>query len=303
MRQPNDTLAVSLADTLPQEAVAAPGVDSLRRACDTLPEADSLRMAVPCDTVPKVDTVSAAVVFGAGSERTVVSLPAEAYGRTASPLAGVGYQLTVVGLLLLFVYMAFRLRAEWRRLLTLAWRREEDTHDDEADVPPFGVQVALIGCGVWMLGVAATRFGLLVPGAAVRFAHGSAGAVVATFAVLVLAVIAVQRLLIGAIASLTFSRGWERALGLQRLAWFASLVLSATPLVVLAALCGARWGGVFAVCFALVAGVHALGYVIRSCLLFARLKVSILLWILYLCAVEIVPVGSLAVGLLRSWPA
>ena len=126
---------------------------------------------------------------------------------------------------------------------------------------------------------------------------------VAAFAVLVLAVIAVQRLLIGAIASLTFSRGWERALGLQRLAWFASFVLSATPLVVLAALCGARWGGVFAVCFALVAGVHALGYVIRSCLLFARLKVSILLWILYLCAVEIMPVGILAVGLLRSWPA
>ena len=68
MRQPNDTLAVSLADTLPQEAVAAPGVDSLRRACNTLPEADSLRMAVPFDPVPQVGQVQAAVLGRRGTQ-------------------------------------------------------------------------------------------------------------------------------------------------------------------------------------------------------------------------------------------
>lgn len=301
----NDTLQVAAADTLGGTLPAGWSADSLGvadslRMTDSLRGADSVQVVLP---PPVIDTVEAVDVFGAASERTFVSVPPRRDAEAWAPIHQTGYQLAVVGLLLLFVFVLFRMRTEWLRMLRLAWRREDEEHDDEADMPSAGVLAAEVVCGCWMLGVAALRFGEVASGEGFRLVAESAWAVVAGVALLALAIVSLQQLLIGAIASLTFSQRWRHSLSLRRQAWFASFVLTGTPCVLLAALAGDGWAGVLAVCFAVVAALHAVGYAVRSCVLFAKLKVSILLWILYLCAVEIMPVGILAVGLLRSWPA
>ena len=307
--EPIDTLSLSAADTLSGSGIKLLQADSLRSdslqtavgLIDSL-AADSLR-ATSVRTPEPIDTADVCAVFGADVTCRTVAVPEEWPGASLPPTARPGYQLAVVGLLLLFVFLFFRMRTEWRRLLRQAWTRDDEECGEEPETLPFGMQAAVVCCGVWMLGVGTMRFALAVAGNGAQAAAEAVGWGVWAVAASLFGIFALQRLLLGAAAALTFSRSRVRRLMALRHAWFASFVLFGTPFVLLAALADQRWAVLFGVCFAVIACVHALGYAIRSFRLFGKLNLSILLWILYLCAVEIMPVGILAVGLLRSWPA
>ena len=115
-----------------------------------------------------------------------------------------------------------------------------------------------------------------------------------------LAVMGVQSAVLHVVGKLTFSTEFIRMLCAKRLSLFASMTVTGTPAVLLAALSGGVWADVAAGLAVTVA--HLALYAGRSFLWFIDRKVSILLWILYLCAVEAMPFGIFAVGLSRCWP-
>ena len=117
-----------------------------------------------------------------------------------------------------------------------------------------------------------------------------------------LAVMGVQSAVLHVVGKLTFSTEFIRMLCAKRLSLFASMTVTGTPAVLLAALSGGVWADVAAGLFVAVTVAHLALYAGRSFLWFIDRKVSILLWILYLCAVEAMPFGIFAVGLSRSWP-
>lgn len=249
------------------------------------------------------DTVSVADVFGGTS---YIPISATSGGETFGLFAeDVVYQLIVTGLFLLYFLLVFRYGSEIVQFLRLAWRKGTDKdRRTENDSPAAQVQAGLTLCGLLMLGVAAVRLdeilGIrllsLLPFGGVW--SGVLAVVLAAFAVVCL-----QEAILQISGSLTFSSGFVKMLLLLRRAFFASVTVIATPVVLLMALSSGMWVDIFAWGFVGIVGLHALFYIAMSFFLFVAQKVSILFWILYLCTVEAMPVGILLVSALRCMSA
>lgn len=124
--------------------------------------------------------------------------------------------------------------------------------------------------------------------------------VVPAMAVVLLLIYIVQTLLLRHLGVLFAQRQMiDELIFLRRLSCCVGVMLL-TPLAALTVLNGSASAKVLAATIAIVILILILQYLARSYLLFARKKVSILLWILYLCSVEIIPVGTLFALLLQN---
>lgn len=120
-----------------------------------------------------------------------------------------------------------------------------------------------------------------------------------TMAVIVLIAL-LQRWIINAAGALTFNdRISAKLLWLKQL-FFILYTVTATPFVLICALAPIRLA-ISALCvIAIITAFFIIYYCYRSLLFFMKQKVSILLWFLYLCIVEIMPVGIIVLTILRN---
>ena len=267
--------------------------DTVRHVPGRLLPTDSL--PEPFSPVLPADTVSAADIYGPVSFVPVAGAP-EPCGIPVT--FGVGYQMLTVLLLLLYLLLVFRAGGHAARMMRAVWGRGgEGKHRHDGDMPGAEVQALILACGLLMCGLAAVKIFELW--GEWRWLPSSlwGGGWLA-----LLAVMGVQSAVLHVVGKLTFSTEFIRMLCAKRLSLFASMTVTGTPAVLLAALSGGVWADVAAGLFVAVTVAHLALYAGRSFLWFIDRKVSILLWILYLCAVEAMPFGIFAVGLSRSWP-
>lgn len=274
--------------------------DTVRHVPGRLLPTDSL--PEPFSPVLPADTVSAADIYGPVSFVPVAGAP-EPCGIPVT--FGVGYQMLTVLLLLFYLLLVFRAGGHAARMMRAVWGRGgEGKHRHDGDMPGAEVQALILACGLLMCGLAAVKIFELweewrwLPSSL----WGGGWLVVPAVMLVLLAVMGVQSAVLHVVGKLTFSTEFIRMLCAKRLSLFASMTVTGTPEVLLAALSGGVWADVAAGLFVAVTVAHLALYAGRSFLWFIDRKVSILLWILYLCAVEAMPFGIFAVGLSRSWP-
>ena len=274
--------------------------DTVRHVPGRLLPTDSL--PEPFSPVLPADTVSAADIYGPVSFVPVAGAP-EPCGIPVT--FDVGYQMLTVLLLLFYLLLVFRAGGHAARMMRAVWGRGgEGKHRHDGDMPGAEVQALILACGLLMCGLAAVK--IIELWGEWRWLPSSlwGGGWLAVPAVMLalLAVMGVQSAVLHVVGKLTFSTEFIRMLCAKRLSLFASMTVTGTPAVLLAALSGGVWADVAAGLFVAVTVAHLALYAGRSFLWFIDRKVSILLWILYLCAVEAMPFGIFAVGLSRSWP-
>ena len=274
--------------------------DTVRHVPGRLLPTDSL--PEPCSPVLPADTVSAADIYGPVSFVPVAGAP-EPCGIPVT--FDVGYQMLTVLLLLFYLLLVFRAGGHAARMMRAVWGRGgEGKHRHDGDMPGAEVQALILACGLLMCGLAAVKIFELwgewrwLPSSL----WGGGWLAVPAVMLALLAVMGVQSAVLHVVGKLTFSTEFIRMLCAKRLSLFASMTVTGTPAVLLAALSGGVWADVAAGLFVAVTVAHLALYAGRSFLWFIDRKVSILLWILYLCAVEAMPFGIFAVGLSRSWP-
>lgn len=274
--------------------------DTVRHVPGRLLPTDSL--PEPFSPVLPADTVSAADIYGPVSFVPVAGAP-EPCGIPVT--FGVGYQMLTVLLLLFYLLLVFRAGGHAARMMRAVWGRGgEGKHRHDGDMPGAEVQALILACGLLMCGLAAVKIFELweewrwLPSSL----WGGGWLVVPAVMLVLLAVMGVQSAVLHVVGKLTFSTEFIRMLCAKRLSLFASMTVTGTPAVLLAALSGGVWADVAAGLFVAVTVAHLALYAGRSFLWLIDRKVSILLWILYLCAVEAMPFGIFAVGLSRSWP-
>ena len=274
--------------------------DTVRHVPGRLLPTDSL--PEPFSPVLPADTVAAADIYGPVSFVPVAGAP-EPCGIPVT--FGVGYQMLTVLLLLFYLLLVFRAGGHAARMMRAVWGRGgEGKHRHDGDMPGAEVQALILACGLLMCGLAAVKIFELweewrwLPSSL----WGGGWLVVPAVMLVLLAVMGVQSAVLHVVGKLTFSTEFIRMLCAKRLSLFASMTVTGTPAVLLAALSGGVWADVAAGLFVAVTVAHLALYAGRSFLWFIDRKVSILLWILYLCAVEAMPFGIFAVGLSRSWP-
>ena len=274
--------------------------DTVRHVPGRLLPTDSL--PEPFSPVLPADTVSAADIYGPVSFVPVAGAP-EPCGIPVT--FGVGYQMLTVLLLLLYLLLVFRAGGHAARMMRAVWGRGgEGKHRHDGDMPGAEVQALILACGLLMCGLAAVKIFELwgewrwLPSSL----WGGGWLAVPAVMLALLAVMGVQSAVLHVVGKLTFSTEFIRMLCAKRLSLFASMTVTGTPAVLLAALSGGVWADVAAGLFVAVTVAHLALYAGRSFWWFIDRKVSILLWSLYLCAVEAMPFGIFAVGLSRSWP-
>ena len=274
--------------------------DTVRHVPGRLLPTDSL--PEPFSPVLPADTVSAADIYGPVSFVSVAGAP-EPCGIPVT--FDVGYQMLTVLLLLFYLLLVFRAGGHAARMMRAVWGRGgEGKHRHDGDMPGAEVQALILACGLLMCGLAAVKIFELwgewrwLPSSL----WGGGWLAVPAVMLALLAVMGVQSAVLHVVGKLTFSTEFIRMLCAKRLSLFASMTVTGTPAVLLAALSGGVWADVAAGLFVAVTVAHLALYAGRSFLWFIDRKVSILLWILYLCAVEAMPFGIFAVGLSRCWP-
>ena len=274
--------------------------DTVRHVPGRLLPTDSL--PEPFSPVLPADTVSAADIYGPVSFVPVAGAP-EPCGIPVT--FDVGYQMLTVLLLLFYLLLVFRAGGHAARMMRAVWGRGgEGKHRHDGDMPGAEVQALILACGLLMCGLAAVKIFELwgewrwLPSSL----WGGGWLAVPAVMLALLAVMGVQSAVLHVVGKLTFSTEFIRMLCAKRLSLFASMTVTGTPAVLLTALSGGVWADVAAGLFVAVTVAHLALYAGRSFLWFIDRKVSILLWILYLCAVEAMPFGIFAVGLSRCWP-
>lgn len=234
---------------------------------------------------------SAVAVFGAGSRLVEAPLP-ESAGIVASPFFSVALLVCLVGwCLLMWAYREYALAAFGIVRGGVVTEKLLDRRDKLFGA--FLNWAAVLGCIALGLAVVHTpgevgfsggdfQTTAIVAGDSLEDALGA----LATWGVIGL-IWAVQWGLLAVAGKLTLYTEFTQKLFYIRRIIAATATVAAIPLFLLHSLSGAIWLGV--ALWVLGTGLSSL-LIIRGFVLFMRQRFSILLWILYLCGVEILPV-------------
>ncbi len=285
---------------------------------DTLPRAGVLRdtLSLGSDTTAGLsDTVSlsplrpaqAAEVFGAES-----FMPAGEIRSAPEVLSltdNVPVQMTALCLLLLYTYIVLRYRRETGQLFRMIFSiRKDERRTDDYNYMFKDFITGLIAAGFITIGLAAVKITGLLAGSEVLTSIQRLGPflVIAAVSLTAAAIDIVQHLVLRITGVTTLSIGFIRRLLALRRLFFAVATVSTAPAVLLFALAegGTQLVGnavqILVYVFAGIVALFLIYYIYRSLRLFIEEKVSILLWMLYLCIVEVIPPAMILLTTLRS---
>lgn len=107
--------------------------------------------------------------------------------------------------------------------------------------------------------------------------------------------------IIKAAGKLTLSKGFANMLVDIKTTHLAAAAIFITPVVILYSGTNPVWDKIMLYIAGIELFIIGIGFLFRTFLLFVRQKVSILVWILYLCAVEIFPIALAAVLMVKHF--
>jgi hypothetical protein len=213
----------------------------------------------------------------------------------------VPYQVALLCLLIFYIYTVMRGYGEASLVLRLSRSRHREKRTAEeypiilsAFARRMGA-AGLVGAGFAILRAAEIWGGLDV---ADKWSPVPLGIIVAVVAVIVL-VASLQHLFLAAVGNLTLESALTERLAWKKTLFFVAGSVVSMPLAMLAAVAPEMWAQAFLAGWAALGVVFMFGYVLSTGKLFRRQKVSILVWILYLCGVESMPYAVLFVLLAR----
>lgn len=278
-----------------------PAADSLHTVIFA---ADSLASSHVSDSVAVIrDSVRRIVASDIFGQQSILS-------QHAAPAAPSGdsmitdpwyFQAMVVALFVLYAYMLFVYSHELGAIFRAVFNTGRDREYDEYPASG-GFLAAFAVMGAFGLGIALVRAAAIwLPRQVLESLPADSAFLIVLFVVTAhITLSLIRRLIMRGIGSLTLSGNFTRrilALG-QLCRTTAAMVL--IPLVVLLALAPEIWAVRLLWLSAALLSLFIVHYLYRSLRVFIKEKVSILLWFLYLCTVEVIPVGILILGILRS---
>lgn len=279
---------------------------------------DTLQAAVPADVLFRPDSLGYAAgsvaagltpaadpltgVFGASSYRIYETMPAAVQSLSISD--DTLYQLGLLCLLFLYAYVIFAYRGETLLFLrTMFSRKTEGYSGDDNQSVLTGFTNVMGGVLLLSLGLSLAKAAELWPGGPGYDASPYGIAPI----LLVLAIAAaagcinlLQYLFMVFVGKLTFSDVFIRRLMWKKRMFLSLFALFAAPAAILMGLAPAATATVLGYVLAACAVVVVIWFSIKVMNLFVREKVSILFWILYLCTVELMPVGIAVLATLRN---
>lgn len=147
--------------------------------------------------------------------------------------------------------------------------------------------------GMLFLGIIAVKYGdsIMPPALSEALSHGAVLALSLIATLACAAIAALQRGFLQLVGAVTVSQPFVSQLGLLRRTYFVLGIIVTSPALLLFALCPRGSGDVWFCVIAIELAITAILYLRETLHLFISKKISILHWILYLCAVEIFPIS------------
>ncbi len=244
---------------------------------------------------PEADVFGPESILFSGAQE----LPPEAVSLTDN----IPVQAAVLCLLLLYSFIIFRYRREVAQLFRIMFgSRKEERQTDDYNYLFADFMTWLLAAGYLAVGLAALKVISLAAGDAVLASMERMGPVMVMAAAgLTLAAInIVQQLVLRITGVVTLSISFIRRLLALRRLFFAAAVVSLSPAVILFTLAEGIAAQILVCTFASAALLLMVYYLYRSARLFVEEKVSILLWMLYLCTVEVMPQAMILLAALRE---
>lgn len=245
-------------------------------------------------------TVSSTDVFGNGTYLPAVSAHESSTNLFIS--SDLGYQLITVGLFFLYFFMVFRFGSElmqYPKLLAGSGGKRE--HRSENDIPATEVSIGITLCGLFGFSLALFKLLDLFGGQHVSQAISTTypWILITATAVVIFILLLFQKLILHITGALTFSNSFTGTLVKLRRSFQISSTVAALPVILLLALSEGLWSYIFAWTLIVITLLALTAYITKSFLLFVGQKVSILFWILYLCAVETVPLALIVISIVK----
>ena len=147
--------------------------------------------------------------------------------------------------------------------------------------------------GMLFLGIIAVKYGdsIMPPALSEALSHGAVLALSLIATLACVAIAALQRGFLQLVGAVTASQPFVSQLGLLRRTYFVLGIIVTSPALLLFALCPRGSGDVWFCVIAIELAITVILYLRETLHLFISKKISILHWILYLCAVEIFPIS------------
>ncbi len=272
-----------------------PAADTVAAPGDSIP-------AAVADTLP-VEIWDAAAVYGPGSVR-IAAETAAGNAAALGPLAGNNwFQMLTLVVLALYCWMIYWYRGQATMCLKgiVNFKTEDKFNAEHGHLynrfVNYAVIVTAAAAGIMIVkGLSAAAGGRLtdgvpgwlIPPAAVMIAALLLGIVMLQFGILKLA------------GGLTLSEELtEELIQAKKLHLAAAAILVVPPVLLYTGL-NPAWDSVLKYIIVTEIVVIAAAFVLKSLILFVRQKVSLLVWILYLCAVEIFPLSFIVLMAVRN---
>lgn len=241
---------------------------------------------------------SAAEIFGGQSSLYAPQSP-DAVAPAVSVSDNAVYMLCVAALVAVYLFALFRYSSEAGVLFKRIFAKKQVTHKEEYSYS-FGVFMKLMLVSTFLvLSIGAIKSFELYKGIAVVLPASVILLGVPLVALILLSVTFLQSLFLRFVGKLTLSSDFISELIFIKRALFAIFGLISVPVLMSAAFTHGIWAEVSLMIAALLANAVILIYLIKSFLFFIGQKFSVLLWILYLCAVELIPFTMVIVILVR----
>lgn len=266
-----------------------------QHSCPVKMAADTLTMADSGAAVRNLTT--ATDVYGTG-----VLVPSYVDTLAITNHYSTAFQSIVLVLFLLYIIIVLQFRHQTKTMLRSAWGSESD-RSDEHDLSDtvFKALVMLCGgllCGVmavWSVNLWHTQLDIAPLFSAIDWT------VTSLLATIVLGIAFIQRLALKTAGSLTLTTDFIRFFNAKRFALFGSMTIITVPLVLSGVLVCSTWSFVTFWGAATAIVSSSLLALWKSFYLFVKQKISILVWILYLCSVELLPITVVVFTAFRHW--
>jgi hypothetical protein len=248
--------------------------------------ADSLPVASP----PSTTIWDAAGVYGRSSE--LVRNPLSEALAEQLPLVGnPWFQILILVVLVLYCLMIYFYRAQVRLCLkeVFTLKAKNRFAAEHGNLYNSFIALALVLCALTG-GIALTK-SIAAWADPVAIARVPQWTVPLVSIVMWAVVMTVQWGLLKAAGNFTFSGKFTGTITEIKNAHMAAVAVIVTPAVLLCSGVNPVWDGVMLWLMAAEAAVLVISFILRTFLLFVGQKVSRLVWILYLCAVEIFPIA------------
>ena len=212
------------------------------------------------------------------------------------------FQAIILALLILYIIIVLRFRHQTIALLHSAWSGESDyTVDYDLSDAGFKAMILLCVALMWgVLGVWTIKLWHIQLGISPLSAQND-WIIASMFALAPLSIIFIKRFTLIAAGSLTLSNDFINYLNFKRFARLVSMTILTVPLILSGVLVCNAWSRYAFLATATTIAINASLLIWKSFHLFVKQKISILVWILYLCTVELIPITIVVITAIRNW--